>query len=81
MANKFDTLVEDLVSGRLGFTHIQIAMRASIRQRKDLPDGIKDLLAGRDATYSGLIFKQFKVIQETIGAMELAYRRGTDFKE
>lgn len=75
--NKFTQLVEDLVSGDLGLTHVQIAIRASIRQRKDLPDGIKDLLAGKDKHNAGLIYKMFKSIQQVIGSVELAYRRGS----
>lgn len=74
--DKFSQLVEDLVHGDLTLTHIQTAVRASIRQRKDVPEGIKDLLAGRGNSYSGLIYRQFKLIDEMIGSMELAYRRG-----
>ncbi len=76
--NKFDNLVDDLASGKLSLTQVQIAIRASIRQRDDLPEGIKDLLAGRGPEYSGLIYTMFKSIQEVIGAMELAYRPGSD---
>lgn len=76
--NKFDQLVEDLTTGKISHTMLQIAYRAAIRQRKDLPEGIKDLLCGRSEYHAGLIYQQFKVISETIGSMELAYRRGTD---
>ncbi len=74
--DKFSQLVEDLVSGELSLTHIQIAVRASIRQRKDLPDGIKDLLAGKKNN-PGLIYRMFEPIEEVIGAIELSYRRGS----
>lgn len=76
--NKFDQLVEDLASGELGLTHIQIAIRTSVRRRKDLPEGIKDLLAGKGDSSAGLIYHMFRPIQDMIGAMELAYRRGKD---
>ncbi len=77
--DKFTQLVEDLVDGKLGFNQIQMAMRASVRQRKDVPESIKDLLCGRSESHAGLIYKMFKLIQEMMGSMELAYRRGTDF--
>jgi hypothetical protein len=77
--NKFDQLVEDLLEGRLTLNQMQMAIRAFIRQRDDLPDGVKDLLAGRGEAFSGLIYKMFKPIQEVIGSMEMAYRRGKDF--
>lgn len=79
--NKFDQLVEDLVSGELGLTHIQIAIRASIRQREDLPEGIKDLLAGGGRGNPGLIYAMFKPIKEAIGTVELAYRKGSQKEE
>ena len=74
--NKFDQLVEDLVNGELGLTHVQIAIRTSIRRRKDIPEGVKNLLAGEKKN-AGLIYKMFVPIQDMIGAMELAYRRGS----
>ena len=77
VTNKFDQLVEDLVNGDLGLTHIQMAIRTSIRQRKDIPEGVKDLLCGSSAHDSGLIYSMFKPIKEAIGTVELAYRRGS----
>ena len=53
----------------------------SIRQRKDIPDGIKDLLSGKGRHNAGLIYKMFEPIQEVIGSMELAYRRGKQEEE
>ena len=75
--DKFSQLVEDLVKGDLSLTHVQIAIRTSVRQRKDIPEGIKDLLCGRGKHYSGLIYTMFKPINEVIGSIELAYRRGS----
>ena len=74
--DKFSQLVEDLVEGNLTLTHIQSAVRFSIRQRKDIPEGIKDLLCGRSESYAGLLSTMFRNIGEVIGSMELAYRRG-----
>lgn len=76
--SKFEQLVDAIASGDISYTQLQIAMRASIRQREDLPRGIRDLLAGQGEHYSGLIYSMFKPIKEAIGAMELAYRRGAD---
>ncbi len=73
--NRFEQLVEDLATGKLSLNQVQIAIRASIRQRDDLPEGIKDLLSGSGEANAGLIYRMFKPIQEVIGAMELAYRR------
>ncbi len=74
--NRFEQLVDDLTTGKLTLTHVQIAIRASIRRRDDIPEGIKDLLSGKGDSYSGLIYKMFKPMQEVIGTVELAYRRG-----
>ncbi len=74
--NKFDQLVEDLKTGALSLTHIQIAIRAWVRERDDLPDEIKDLLAGRGESFSGIIYKQMRLVREIIGTVELAFNRG-----
>ncbi len=73
--NKFDQLVQDLLDGKLSHTHVQIAYRTYIRQREDLPEGIKDILCGPSGG-SGLIGRAFDQISEMIGGTELAYRRG-----
>ena len=78
--NKFDQFVEDLVSGELSLTQDQIAIRASIRRRKDIPDCVKGLLAGEEGIggiNAGLIYRMFEPIQHMIGTVELAYRRGS----
>jgi hypothetical protein len=76
--NKFDQLVEDLEKGKLTLNMIQIAIRTYIRRRHNLPEGIKVLLCGKGDSNPGLIHQMFKPIQQVIGAMELAYRRGKD---
>ena len=76
--DKFSQLVEDLKTGALTYTHVQGALRASIRGSEDIPEGVKDLLCGRGPRYSGLIYGIFKLIPEVIGTVELAYRRGSD---
>lgn len=53
------------------------AYRESIRRRKDLPEAIKGLLCGTGVGDAGLIMRQWTVMQQTIGNLELAYRRGT----
>ncbi len=73
--NRFDQLVEDLNNGNLTHTHIQIAYRTYIRQNDNIPEGIKDILCGVEAT-GGLIGRAFNQISEIIGGVELAYRRG-----
>ena len=52
------------------------AYRDSIRRRKDIPDAVKDLLCGTGENNSGLIMRQWGLIQQTNGNIELAYRRG-----
>ncbi len=75
--NRFDQLVEDLSTGDLTLTQVQIAIRESIRRRDDLPNGIKTILAGESIYNPGIIYRLFKSIQEVIGNVELAYRRGS----
>lgn len=55
---------------------IMAAYTASIRKRKDIPDAVKDLLCGTGEDNSGYIMRQWGLIQQTIGNIELAYRRG-----
>ena len=74
--NKFEQLADDLTTGKLTLTHVQIAIRSSVRRRKDIPEGIKSILCGKGPEYAGLIYKMFKPMQEVIGTVELAYRRG-----
>jgi len=76
--DKFTQLVDDLVSGDIGWNLIQMALRQYVRRSKELPEGIKDLLAGKDESNTGLIYRMFMPISDMIGNMELAYRRGTD---
>lgn len=74
--NKFDQLVQDLDDNKLSFLHIQIAMRTHIRNRKNFPDEIKDLLCGRGDSNAGLIYRIFRLVNEVSGSLELAYGRG-----
>lgn len=74
--NRFDQLVHDLKEGNLNLTHIQIAYRAYLREGKDVPDSIKDILGGRGEALSGLIYSIFKLVREAEGSVELAYGRG-----
>lgn len=74
--DKFTQLVEDLKNGDLTLTHLQIAVRVYVRENNKIPDGVKDLLAGKNEQW-GLIGKSFDIMNQTIGCMELAYRRGS----
>lgn len=76
--NKFDQLVDDLVSGRMSYKILEGAYRESIRRSKHLPDEAKDILCGMGDTNPGLISRQFRVISEMIGGFELAIRRAKD---
>ena len=74
--DKFTQLVDDMVSGEIGFNLLQMAIRQYVRKSKEIPEEIKDLLAGRSEASAGLIYKMFTPISEMIGTVELAYRRG-----
>jgi len=74
--NAFDRLFLDLSTGKLGQIGMQNAIRAWVRSRNDLPDGIKDLLCGRGERDPGLLYRLFPPIANIIGTVELAYRRG-----
>ena len=76
--NKFDQLVNDLDTGKLSLNIIQMAIRAHVRESKHTPIEAKDILCGSGDNSPGLIYKQFRVISETIGAMELVVRRAKD---
>lgn len=73
--NKFDQLVADLKSGDLGLTQVCTAIKVFVRESPNTPDQATDLLCGVGESTPGLIDLQFKVIKQTIGAMELACRR------
>lgn len=74
--DKFSQLLEDLISGDLSHNHIQIAYRAALREREDIPEGVRNLLGGTSSRQAGVISLMFRMMSETIGSMELAYRRG-----
>ncbi len=74
--NPFTDLVRHLNDGTLGHNHIQMAYREWIRRRDDIPDATKDILAGKGDTEPGLLLPMFRIITQTIGSLELAWRRG-----
>ena len=74
--NPFQDFLDALCEGSLGHNHVQIAYRAWLRQRRDLPDGIKGLLGGTGDADAGLVYKVFNLISCVTGTLELAYRRG-----
>lgn len=76
--NKFDQLVEDLAKGRLSWKSVQMALRAANEQGKFALE-IKDI-------ESQFIYDVFKLMSNTLGKMELIYRRafqagGQEFEE
>ena len=73
--NDFDDLLAKLNDGRLTHNNIQIAYRAWKRKSENIPDGIKDLLCGKEG-HTSLLFDVFTLMGEIVGKMELAYRRG-----
>jgi hypothetical protein len=78
--NKFDQLVEDLSDGKLTHTQVRIAYKCYVQRRKDIPDGIKNLLCGGKVLggqMPGLIDDIFNLLNEIIGRTELAFRRGS----
>ncbi len=77
--DKFTQLCQDLKSGDLSMTHIAIAVNAHYREAEHLPEGVRNIIGGVGEG-SGLIHKHFRLMQSTIGALELAYRRGDSNK-
>lgn len=78
--DKFTQLVDDMVSGEVGFNLLQMAIRQYVRKSEHIPEEIKDLLAGCGESNAGLIYRMFMPISDVIGNMELAFRRGTQGK-
>jgi len=75
--NEFDRLVENLLKGGLSLNMIQMAIREYVRRSKwTMPETV-DILCGKENS-SGLIYKQFAIITNTLGAMELVVRRARD---
>ena len=71
--NEFDRLVANLKFGEFTITTLELAYRSYYRDRKDVPEGVKNLLAGKE--HSGLI--QFaENIKHICGTAELTYYRG-----
>jgi len=78
--DKFSQLLKDLDDGQLSLTHISIALSAHYREGKHLPDEIRNIIGG-EGQGSGLIHRHFKLLSQTIGALELACRRVRDNPE
>lgn len=68
--NEFDRLVENLCTGEFSIRSLEIALNEEIRRNPNLPEGVKNLLV------SGLLSHSWTAIRQTIGNMELSYRRG-----
>lgn len=76
--NDFDLLVELLEKSSP--TVIQIAYRTALRKHPYLPKEIIGLICGTSDTDAGLIFQFFKLMSQVTGNMELAFRRGADYR-
>lgn len=72
--NAYDRLLQDLRSGELNLTHIDLAVVAWINSRTDIPEGIKNILVQPEG--GGVLRTCFKQAKQIIGTMELSYRRG-----
>ena len=72
--NAQEQLVKWLKEGDLGLIHIDIAVMEWIRDREDLPEGVKNLLVVPGG--GGVIRNLFNQMKSIIGTVELAYRRG-----
>ena len=57
------------------------AYRTSIRQSSEIPEAVKGLLCGINEYDAGLIARHWGLIQQMIGNVELAYRRGEQRKD
>lgn len=76
MNNKFDQLVDDLLSGKIGNSTFMIAYKTSIRRSKRIHDGCKRILTGTSRGNAGIISMLFRVLFEVVGAIDHAYERG-----
>lgn len=73
--DKFTQLTIDLKNGDLRPIHIAIALSTYYKEAEHLPEGIRDLIGGTGKG-TGLVHQQFRFLQNTIGDLEIAYRRG-----
>ena len=74
--DRFSQLEQDIIDGKLSIKQVGIAVRSAIRRMEHLPEGIRDLLGGKGDTSPGLLSIYFRLLEQIIGSVELAYRRG-----
>ena len=75
--NAHEQLYRSLTDGKINHNNIQIAYRAWVRQRGDMPEAVRGLLGGHEnAQDGGLLNGLFQGIAHVMGTVELAYRRG-----
>ncbi len=70
----FQQLTVWLGDGTLGRRHLSIAFLASVRNQKNIPKGARNLA-------DPLLRRLFQQMEEIIGSLDLAYRRGNQQKE
>lgn len=73
----FEEIASGLAEGKVSMIVIQNAVVESYRRRGNLPIEIRDMVLGT-AAMQGIIRKHFLQIQQEIGSLELACRRGQD---
>lgn len=74
--DRFSQLEQDLVDDKLSIKQVGIAIRSAIRRTKHLPKSITDLLGGKSDISPGVLSIVFRLIEQIIGNMDLAYKRG-----
>lgn len=75
--NAHQQLYENLRDKKINHNNIQIAYRAWVRQREDIPEQVRGLLGGHERKEDpGLLDELFRGISHVIGTVELAFRRG-----
>ncbi|MCK5020906.1 MAG: hypothetical protein KAS32_28050 [Candidatus Peribacteraceae bacterium] len=74
----FNDLVEDLLEGRMSMIVVQNAIVESYKRRDNIPEGIKGIICGTGDCDGGLVRRTFQLLNQFIGNLELAYRRGAD---
>ncbi len=68
-ANAFEQLTKWLADGTLSRTHLSIAYRVSVRKQESIPEGARNLA-------EPMLNRMFHHMEELVGSLELAYRRG-----
>lgn len=71
--NEFGRLVENLRSNEFTISHLEMAYRYYIKTRKDIPEGVRNLLVEAEGAGSLKFAQQIKTL---VGNVHLGYLRG-----